>query len=155
MSFGGAYYDGRTARRHPVDLSVEGGVLTVSGAGIRRAEPLRHVRISERLGQAPRLLHFGDGAYCEVRDHAALDAALAEYEAKRRPEKEKLIGASEISAMWYEEFPRWMDAYGPYEFVYRYMTRTGRISLDRLRAQFPDLVREIEASGELPELAGA
>ena len=85
----------------------------------------------------------------------ALDAALAEYEAKRRPEKEKLIGASEISAMWYEEFPRWMDAYGPYEFVYRYMTRTGRISLDRLRAQFPDLVREIEASGELPELAGA
>ncbi|HWY25940.1 MAG TPA: M48 family metallopeptidase [Nevskia sp.] len=74
--FSGAYYDGRTARRHPVDLSVEEGVLLVSGAGIRRAEPLHQVRISERLGRAPRLLQFGDGAYCEVRDHAALEAAL-------------------------------------------------------------------------------
>jgi Zn-dependent protease with chaperone function len=76
MAFGGAYYDGRTARRHPVDLSVQGGVLHVSGAGIRRYEPLQQVRISERLGNAPRLLSFADGAYCEVRDHAALEAAL-------------------------------------------------------------------------------
>jgi Zn-dependent protease with chaperone function len=76
MIFNGAYYDGRTARRHAVDLSVAGGVLTVSGAGIRRAEPLGQVRISERLGAAPRLLHFADGAYCEVRDPAALDAVL-------------------------------------------------------------------------------
>lgn len=76
MVFSGAYYDGRTARRHPVDLSIQGGVLIVSGAGIRRAEPLQQVRISERLGSAPRLLQFGDGAYCEVRDHTALEAAL-------------------------------------------------------------------------------
>jgi Zn-dependent protease with chaperone function len=76
MVFNGAYYDGKTARRHPVDLSVQDGVLLVSGAGIRRAEPLDQVRVSERLGQAPRLLSFGDGAYCEVRDHAALDAVL-------------------------------------------------------------------------------
>jgi Zn-dependent protease with chaperone function len=74
--FSGAYYDGRTARRHPVDLSVEDGVLLVSGAGIRRAEPLHLVRISERLGRAPRLLSFGDGAYCEVREQEALDAVL-------------------------------------------------------------------------------
>jgi len=81
-------------------------------------------------------------------------AALESYVAKRRPEKEKLIGASEISAMWYEEFPRWMDSYGPHEFIYRFMTRTGRINPDRLRAQFPELMQKIEASGELPELAG-
>ena len=35
------------------------------------------------------------------------------------------------------------------------MTRTGRISPDRLRAQFPELMQKIEASGELPELAAA
>ncbi|MBV8062389.1 MAG: hypothetical protein JOY51_02290, partial [Nevskia sp.] len=75
-TFGGAYYDGRTARRHPVDLSIEHGVLHVSGAGIRRQEPLGRVRISERLGRAPRLLSFEDGAYCEVRDHMALETAL-------------------------------------------------------------------------------
>jgi len=74
--FGGAYYDGRTARRHPVDISIENGMLSVAGAGIRRREPLDQVRISERLGNAPRLLSFADGAYCEVRDHAALEAAL-------------------------------------------------------------------------------
>jgi 2-polyprenyl-6-methoxyphenol hydroxylase-like FAD-dependent oxidoreductase len=81
-------------------------------------------------------------------------AALAAYEAKRRPEKEKLIGASEISAMWYEDFRKWMDTYAPHEFIYRFMTRTGRINPDRLRAQFPELMQKIEASGELPELAG-
>ncbi len=74
--FGGAYYDGRTARRHPVDLSIEHGMLSVSGAGIRRREPLQQVRISERLGNSPRLLSFDDGAYCEVRDLAALELAL-------------------------------------------------------------------------------
>jgi len=84
-----------------------------------------------------------------------LDKALQEFVAKRRPEKEKLIGASEISAMWYEEFPRWMDSYAPHEFVYRFMTRTGRIGLDRLRAQFPELMAKIEASGEVPELKEA
>ncbi|HZR36983.1 MAG TPA: M48 family metallopeptidase [Nevskia sp.] len=76
MVFGGAYYDGKTARRHPVDLSIGQGMLHLSGAGIRRNEPLQRVRISERLGNAPRLLSFDDGAYCEVRDHAALEAAL-------------------------------------------------------------------------------
>ena len=72
-----AYYDGRTARRHEVRISVEGGALLVLGDGIQRREPLSAVRVSERLGQAPRLLSFSDGAHCEVRDHAALEAALA------------------------------------------------------------------------------
>jgi len=72
-----AYYDGRTARRHEVQISVAEGTLLVSGDGIQRREPLSAVRISERLGQAPRLLSFEDGAHCEVRDHAALEAELS------------------------------------------------------------------------------
>lgn len=72
-----AYYDGKTARRHEVWISVAGGSLLIEGDGIQRHEPLSAVRVSERLGQAPRLLSLCDGAHCEVRDHAALEAELA------------------------------------------------------------------------------
>ncbi len=71
------YYDGKTARRHEVRIALADGLLQVQGDGIERAEPLSAVSISERLGQAPRLLSFGDGAHCEVRDHVALEAELA------------------------------------------------------------------------------
>ncbi len=73
-----AYYDGQTARRYEVEISIEGGLLTVQGSGVQRCEPLSAVSISERLGQAPRRLQFDDGAHCEVRDHAALEAMLAQ-----------------------------------------------------------------------------
>ncbi|MFI4980100.1 MAG: M48 family metallopeptidase [Nevskiales bacterium] len=72
-----AYYDGKTARRHEVRISFAEGSLLIEGDGIQRHEPLSGVRVSERLGQAPRLLSFGDGAHCEVRDHAALEVELA------------------------------------------------------------------------------
>jgi Zn-dependent protease with chaperone function len=72
-----AYYDGRTSRRHAVELEVEGDWIAVQGFGIARREPRSAVRLSERLGRGPRLLWFDDGAYCEVMDHAALETALA------------------------------------------------------------------------------
>lgn len=72
-----AYYDGRSSRRHAVELEVEGGWIVLRGYGVARREPLAAVRLSERLGRGPRLLWFADGAYCEVLDHDALEAALA------------------------------------------------------------------------------
>jgi hypothetical protein len=36
-----------------------------------------------------------------------------------------------------------MAAHDPHEFVYRYMTRTGRIDDERLAALFPDLMKAI------------
>lgn len=72
-----AYFDGQSARRREVVLSFSGGLLQVDGDGIARREPLAGLHISERLGSTPRLIRFADGAYCEVRDHSALDAVLA------------------------------------------------------------------------------
>jgi Zn-dependent protease with chaperone function len=70
------YYDGRTTRRSPVQLQLAAGMLRVSGAGVERHEELAQLRISERLGSAPRLIRFADGAFCEVRDFAQLEALL-------------------------------------------------------------------------------
>lgn len=70
------YFDGRSSKRHPVSLGVEDGHAVVEGEGVSRREPLQAVRVSERMGGAARMVSFADGAFCEVRDHDALDALL-------------------------------------------------------------------------------
>lgn len=71
------YFDGRTTTPHAVTLRVEDGEARIDGDGIAHRVPLGEVRVSERMGAAPRLVSFADGAYCEVHDHAGLDALLA------------------------------------------------------------------------------
>lgn len=72
------YYDGRSARAHPVTLAVAGGRLTVTGDSLRRTEAFADLHVSEPMGAAPRLVKFADGAHCEVRDHAGFAGLLAE-----------------------------------------------------------------------------
>lgn len=74
------YFDGRSSRRQEARLSVENGQLCVEGAFGRRYEAMSAVEVSERLNQAPRMLRFEDGAYCQVADHEALSALLASLE---------------------------------------------------------------------------
>ncbi len=71
------YFDGRAARRHPVRLGLRAGHLVVEGDGVQREAPWAELRVSEPMGGAARLVHFADGAYCEVRDLAGLAALLA------------------------------------------------------------------------------
>lgn len=110
------------------------------------------------IGDALSSAHFsiGSGTRIAMEDSIALAQAIVAhlddvsaigpaYEAARRPGKDKLIGASEKSFDWYEDIARHMASDNIYEFVYSFMTRTGRIDLDRLRAQFPELVAAIEA----------
>lgn len=67
------YYDGRTARRHSVTLTLEAGELLAHGeSGLLLRAPLAHVRISEPMGRAPRTLTLADGSYFEVEDSARL-----------------------------------------------------------------------------------
>lgn len=73
-----SYYDGISARQCAVTLSVDGGRLAVQGSEVSRHEPLAAVRISEKLGSAPRLIHFADGAHCEVLNHPAFEVLLKE-----------------------------------------------------------------------------
>lgn len=76
MTLAADYYDGRSSRRHAVRIGLEGHALWIEGEGVQRREALDAVRIGERLGSTPRRIDFADGACCEVRDHAALEALL-------------------------------------------------------------------------------
>lgn len=123
----------------------------------------RHVLIGDALASA----HFsiGSGTRIAMNDAIALAdallacggdalAGLAAYQRAHGPNKVKLIAASERSFDWYERMGEWMERYGPEEFVYAFMTRTGRIDDVRLREQFPELMARI-GSRRPPALAGA
>ena len=126
-----------------------------------------HVGNRVLIGDALNSAHFsiGSGTRIAMEDAIALaraitahqddvPAALAQYVDERRPQKQKLIGASEASCDWYERIRDWMDAYEPQEFVLRFMTRTGRVDVERLREQYPELVRGFEDAGLSLDAAG-
>lgn len=77
MSVGAAYYDGQSSQRREVRLYAAGSTLTVEGDGVRRVARAGEYTVSERLGSAPRLVRFTDGASCEVPESTELRALLA------------------------------------------------------------------------------
>ncbi|RQR30745.1 MULTISPECIES: FAD-dependent monooxygenase [unclassified Burkholderia] len=119
------------------------------------------------VGDALASAHFsiGSGTRIAMEDSIALAqaivandsdvvAALAGYVARRRESKDRLIKASEASYMWYENIREWMNDLSPHQFVYQFMTRTGRVDAGRLREQYPALVRELEVAGAIPSIEG-
>lgn len=115
------------------------------------------------IGDALASAHFsiGSGTRIAMEDSIALaqsiaantddaQAALRAYVATRREAKDRLIGASEASYEWYEQIREWMESYTPHEFVYHFMTRTGRVDAARLREQYPALMQELANAGALP-----
>lgn len=113
------------------------------------------------IGDAETSAHFsiGSGTRIAMDDAIALAEALVRdgddpavtasdrlqrFAATRGPEKSKLISASEKSYRWYERIGEWMKQYTPCEFVYAFMTRTGRIDEDRLAAAYPELMQQIK-----------
>ena len=126
-----------------------------------------HVGNRVLFGDALSSAHFsiGSGTRIAMEDAIALaralngspddiPRALEAYVAERQPQKQKLIGASEASFNWYENIREWMDKYGPQEFVLRFMTRTGRVDIERLREQYPALIMGFEAAGLVAAPAG-
>lgn len=115
------------------------------------------------IGDAQTSAHFsiGSGTRIAIEDSIALAEAVCGYEGSvaeklaafvsaRRPEKDKLISASERSYNWYEDIARWMNEYSPHEFVYRFMTRTGRVTDARLASGFPKLYAQLAAANVVP-----
>src|SRR5437899_940265 len=112
------------------------------------------------IGDALRTVHFsiGSGTRLAFEDAIALDRAfgeagedvpraLAAFERERRPIVEKLLAAANASSYWDERFPEKMrEAHWP--LAYAYMTRSGRMTDDRLREQAPKFMRRIEAERE-------
>jgi Zn-dependent protease with chaperone function len=78
MAVQGRYYDGHTSRPRAVALSATEGRLEVKGEDIEFTVPLEEVRLSERLGGAPRRMDFPGGPHCEVADDDALAEFLAD-----------------------------------------------------------------------------
>lgn len=74
----GSYYDGHSARRYAVTLSIAQGKLEIRGEGVMREVPLTNLRISTKLGSAPRLLHFAEGGHCEVSRHTDFETLSRE-----------------------------------------------------------------------------
>jgi benzoate-CoA ligase family protein len=109
------------------------------------------------IGDALHSAHFsiGSGTRLAIEDAIALvkaleaeewiDAALARYEASRKPIVKKLITAAKTSAAWYENFPEHMKL-NLMDFAYSYITRSGRIDDARLAAMSPKFMARYQAS---------
>jgi 2-polyprenyl-6-methoxyphenol hydroxylase-like FAD-dependent oxidoreductase len=108
------------------------------------------------IGDALHTAHFsiGSGTRLAMEDAIALaraveahpadrGAAVGAYEAARRPILGKLIAAASASGAWYERFAEHMML-APLEFAMSYITRSGRVDLDRLRAVSPQFVAAYE-----------
>jgi len=137
-----------------------GGQALISNNSIWRRFPIvRNARWSHGkhvlIGDALHTAHFsiGSGTRLAMEDAIALDkalaaqhdlpAALASYEAARRPILEKLVAGANGSADWYEHFSEHMTL-APVEFAMSYITRSGRVDLERLRELSPKFVERNE-----------
>src|SRR4051794_29821680 len=76
MGIPAIYFDGKTSRKHSVELSVAAGTAMLSGE-VERCCPIDELKVSERAYHAPRMVTFPDGAYLEVVDGAGFAALLA------------------------------------------------------------------------------
>jgi 2-polyprenyl-6-methoxyphenol hydroxylase-like FAD-dependent oxidoreductase len=107
------------------------------------------------VGDALHTAHFsiGSGTRLAMEDAIALDRALAHsgnvgaalvaYEAARRPTLEKLVSGANGSATWYEHFAEHMRL-APVDFAMSYITRSGRVDIERLRKLSPRFVAQFE-----------
>jgi 2-polyprenyl-6-methoxyphenol hydroxylase-like FAD-dependent oxidoreductase len=109
------------------------------------------------LGDAAHTAHFsiGSGTKLAMEDAIALadellapraggvEAALAGYEARRRPEVEALQAAAQASLEWFEGTERYM-AMAPVQFTYSLMTRSLRVSHASVSRRDPHLARGVE-----------
>src|SRR5476651_583025 len=111
------------------------------------------------IGDALRTAHFsiGSGTRLAMEDAIALDRALAgqgddvaaalpAFEAARRPIVEKIVAGASASAAWYEHFAEHMEL-APAEFAMSYITRSGRVDIERLRKLSPRFVERYEREG--------
>jgi 2-polyprenyl-6-methoxyphenol hydroxylase-like FAD-dependent oxidoreductase len=108
------------------------------------------------IGDALRTVHFsiGSGTRLAFEDAIALDRAFAEagedipgalaaFERERRPVVEKIVAAANASSYWYERLPHKMKL-PPWELAYDYMTRSGRMTDERLRELSPGFMARLD-----------
>ncbi|HUJ88388.1 MAG TPA: FAD-dependent monooxygenase [Burkholderiales bacterium] len=140
-----------------------GGHPLVSNKSVWRQFPLLACRgwsagDAVLIGDALHTVHFsiGSGTRLALEDAIALErafaqagedvpAALAAFERERRPVAEKLLLAANLSSYWYEGFPAKM-ALEPWQLAYDYMTRSGRMSDERLGQTAPRFMQSVASA---------
>jgi len=148
------------------------GHSLISNNSVSRQFPIVHnekwsARNCVLVGDALHTAHFsiGSGTRLAMEDAIALDkalgagaedipAALQSFETARRSILEKLVAGANGSAIWYERFAEHMQL-SPADFAMSYITRSGRIDLDRLRKLSPRFVERFEqtrAPGQPPQV---
>ena len=107
------------------------------------------------IGDAAHTAHFsiGCGTRLAFEDSIALvkalkrnqdlEIALADFQRQRKPIARKIVDAANTSARWYDDFRRRMGQ-SPMEFAFDYLTRSGRVDLDRLRESSPRFMARYE-----------
>jgi anthraniloyl-CoA monooxygenase len=108
------------------------------------------------IGDAAHTAHFsvGSGTKLAMEDAIKLaelvsrggdvPAALAEYEAARRPEVEALQRAAQASLAWFEETERYFGKLEPLEFAASLLTRSLRITHENLKLRDPAFVERLD-----------
>ena len=108
------------------------------------------------LGDAAHTAHFsiGSGTRLALEDVIALVGALEaepdwrkalqRFEAERLPIAKKIVEAANTSATWYDTFGAKIDK-APLDFAFDYITRSGRVDMDRLRRMAPEFTARYEA----------
>jgi len=142
-----------------------GGRGLVSNRSVWRQFPLlssRHWFVADPpvvlIGDALRTVHFsiGSGTRLALEDAIALDRALAEcddevlpalaaFERERRPIVEKLLAAAAASSYWYERLAEKVRL-EPWRLAHDYMTRSGRMSDERLRQLAPRFMAQVDSA---------
>src|SRR2546426_2668835 len=109
------------------------------------------------LGDAAHTAHFsvGSGTRMAMEDAVALrnalvqsdsiPAALASYEANRRPQVESLQRAAQASLQWFEDTERYTSL-APIQFAFSLLTRSLRITHEDLRARDPAFLARVDES---------
>lgn len=114
------------------------------------------------IGDAQRSAHpsIGSGTRLAMEDSIVLwrafkekgtdiQAAFQQYEAERRPVREKLDSAAEKSIAWYENIASKMSL-SPNELALDYMLRTGLMTPERLARDSPKFTAKLAQEGLLP-----
>ncbi|MEV4534248.1 bifunctional salicylyl-CoA 5-hydroxylase/oxidoreductase [Asanoa sp. NPDC049518] len=108
------------------------------------------------LGDAAHTAHFsiGSGTKLAMEDALALaaclreqpgvSAALAAYEAERRPVVVSTQRAAQASLEWFENLGQYVDQ-DPRQFAFNIMTRSRRVTYENLRVRDPEFVARVDA----------
>lgn len=73
------YFDGKTAKRHEVMLTVHQDGIRIVGDGVASDLPWTSMTLSERGRHGPRVIETRDGARCEIDDTSAFNEELRRY----------------------------------------------------------------------------